>query len=154
MRVDFYQLTRDPAQELVPVLAEKTLSSGNQLAVIAEEQVLRDNISDQLWTRKAESFLAHDMAGGEHDALQPILLMAAAPTAPEPLVNKARFLVIADGKWRADLLHGGYQLERLFYLFAPEQIDEARSSWKSLKDNIDLTRHYWRQEGKRWTEAG
>lgn len=154
MRVDFYQLTRDPAEELVPVLAEKTLLSGNKLAVIAAEQVLRDNISDQLWTRKPESFLAHDMAGGKHDAFQPILLMSAAPEKAQEFANRAKFLIIADGQWRFNLLHNDYQLERIFYLFAPQQIDEARSSWKSLKDNAGLTRHYWRQEGKRWIEAG
>lgn len=154
MRVDFYQLTRDPAEKLLPVLAEKTLSSGQRLAVIAGEELLRDTISDQLWTRKADSFLAHDMAGGEHDARQPILLMPEAPEAPDAMSNGACYLVIADGRWRAGLLDKGFALERLFYLFAPDHIDEARASWKSLKDQADITRHYWRQEGARWIEAG
>ena len=154
MRVDFYQLTRDPAEKLLPVLAEKTLKAGNRLAVIASEELLRDNISDQLWTRKAESFLAHDIAGGDNDARQPILLFPDAPDAPQAFANGAQFLVIADSKWRPDLLQGAYGLERIFYLFAPDHIDEARQSWKSLKDQDGITRHYWRQEGRRWIEAG
>ena len=154
MRVDFYQLTRDPAELLLPILAEKTLASGNRLAVVAREQVLRDNISDQLWTRKAESFLAHDMAGGANDAHQPILLYETLPAPPQNLANGAGFMVIADSQWRAELLAQDYGLARIFYLFAPDHIDEARTSWKSLKDHEGLTRHYWRQEGKNWVEAG
>ncbi|MEM1131462.1 MAG: DNA polymerase III subunit chi [Pseudomonadota bacterium] len=149
MRVDFYQLTRDPVAQLLPDLAERTLAADKRMAILADNDVLLDGISDALWSKKPESFLAHGKAGEEQEGDQPILLihtLEQGDTAP----NQAQFLALADGVWR-DHCDG---FERIFFPFEPDHVDAARAAWKSLKDREGVTRHYWKQDGRRWVEQG
>ncbi|KUR76338.1 DNA polymerase III subunit chi [Novosphingobium sp. FSW06-99] len=143
MRVDFYQLTRDPAELVVPLLARSTLGAGERLLVVSDEPAQLGRISAALWQRVPDSFLAHGLAGGAHDARQPVLL----GPAPDP-VNGARYLALADGQWR-DV--GG--MTRVFLLFAPERIDDARGTWRMLGQRKGVERHYWRQDGGKWREG-
>lgn len=144
MRVDFYQLSRDPAEAVVPLLAARALAAGERLLVVSEDESQIARISDGLWSRK-DSFLAHGLIGGEDDARQPILLANRVEPA-----NGARFLMLADGRWR----DGGPAFDRTFYLFDDGTLRAARECWVALKGREGLTRHFWRQEGGRWTEAG
>jgi DNA polymerase-3 subunit chi len=143
VRVDFYQLSRDPAELVLPALAQGTLKAGERLLVVSEDAGQLERISEALWTRVPESFLAHGMAGGEHDARQPILL------SHEPVpANGARYLALADGVWRE---FG--DVERVFLLFPPERIDDARATWRMLGKREGTERKYWRQEGGKWLEG-
>jgi DNA polymerase-3 subunit chi len=143
MRVDFYQLSRDPAELVLPRLAQGTLAAGERMLVVSEDGAQLRRISEALWTRVPESFLAHGMACGEHDARQPILLSHV----PEP-ANGARYLALADGVWR-DMAGA----ERVFLLFSPERIDDARGCWRTLGKREGAERKYWRQEGGKWIEG-
>lgn len=157
-RVDFYQLTRDPVLYLLPDLAERSLAGDKRMLIVADEDALLDSISDALWSRKPDSFLAHGKAGeaGEGgDANQPILLTRTLARTLDSdgdtgfsAPNCAQFLAIADGVWR-DHCDG---FERIFFPFEPEHIDAARDAWKLLKDREGVTRHYWKQDGRRWAE--
>lgn len=147
-RVDFYQLTRDPVAHLLPDLAERTLAADHRMVIIADDAIQLDGISDALWSKKPQSFLAHGKAGEGHEADQPILLVHALNEADGSVPNNAGFLAIADGVWRDQCDH----FERIFFPFEPDHIDAARAAWKSLKDRDGVTRHYWRQDGRRWVE--
>ena len=147
MRVDFYQLSRDPAELVLPALAQGTLKAGERLLVVSEDAGQLERISEALWTRVPESFLAHGMAGGEHDARQPILL------SHEPVpANGARYLALADGVWR-EMAEGFDSPVRVFLLFPPERIDDARGCWRMLGKREGVERKYWRQEGGKWLEG-
>ena len=143
MRVDFYQLSRDPAELVLPRLAQGTLAAGERLLVVSDDAEQLARISEALWTRLPETFLANGMAGGEHDARQPILLSHE----PQP-ANGARYLALADGVWRD--LEGA---ARVFLLFPPERIDDARETWRMLGKREGAERKYWRQEGGKWLEG-
>lgn len=144
MKVDFYQLSRDPAEKVVPLLARNTLKAGQRLLVVSADDDLTGRISARLW-EGAESFLAHGLSGGPHDAKQPILLA----DGPQP-ANGARFVVLADGTWREEAL--GF--ERAFLLFDGATIDEARATWRSLDDRDGVERRYWRQDEQgKWEQA-
>ena len=144
LRVDFYQLSRDPAEALIPRLAEQTLAAGERLLVATgdAEQALR--ISQGLWAHKPESFLAHAAAGEGHEARQPILLA----DVPEP-PNGARFIAFADGVWRDPPA----SCERVFHLFSADTIDAARAAWRALGEGETVERHFWKQEAGRWIEG-
>ena len=144
MQVDFYHLTRDPAEKLLPVLAQKTLDSGNFLLVVSDDFEQIERISAGLWAAKPESFLAHGLAGGEDDARQPILIADDCAAT-----NGAKFVALCDGEWRDDAL--GF--DRVFYLFTPDNIDDARTAWRALSQNDDVTPRYWKQEDGRWLEG-
>lgn len=143
MRVDFYQLTRDPVESVVPLLARSTLGAGERLVVVSDDAAQLGRISAALWQFNAEPFLAHGMAGGAHDARQPILL----GTAPDA-ANGARYCALADGQWRE-----AQGMARVFLLFPPEAIDAARQTWRLLGRREGVERRYWRQDGGKWKEG-
>jgi len=144
MQVDFYQLSRDPAEAVVPLLARNTLKAGERLLVVSADDALTGKISERLWAG-AESFLAHGLSGGAHDARQPILLA----DQPQP-ANGARYVILADGVWHEAAL--GFA--RAFLLFDGATIDDARATWRALDGREEVERRYWRQEENgKWVQA-
>jgi DNA polymerase-3 subunit chi len=75
-----------------------------------------------LWSAGAESFLANGIAGGEHDARQPILI--ADDVVP---ANGARFLALADGVWREP---GEGDFDRVLLVFGEAERMAARETWR------------------------
>ena len=144
MRVDFYNLTRDPVEAVLPLIARNTLAQGHRLLVVAEPDAF-ERLSDALWTRLPESFLAHGRAGNPHEARQPILLSDTVQAA-----NAARYVALADG----DALDPALAFDRAFLLFGDATIVAARAVWRELGNHADLDRHLWKQDGGKWTEAG
>ena len=142
MQVDFYQLTRDPAEKVLPAIAQRILDNKGRLLIISDDAGQLDAISAALWTARPDSFLAHAKSGEGDDALQPILLSQDID-AP----NGAKFVALADGNWRAVT----EDFERIFYLFPPEQTDNARSAWRTLGDGVE--RRYWKQDGGKWVQG-
>jgi DNA polymerase-3 subunit chi len=145
MRVDFYQLSRDPAELALPGIAKATLGAGERLLVVSADPGQLGRISEALWTRLPETFLAHGIAGGEHDTRQPVLLAEHLIPA-----NGARYLALADGVWRDG---EGWEPERVFLLFPPERLDDARGCWRMLGTREGVERKYWRQDGGKWREG-
>jgi DNA polymerase III subunit chi len=145
LRVDFYHLTRAPTESVLPALSEKLLGSGARLLIVSEHQDQRDHLDEALWTFKADSFLPHAQAGASTDADQPILLSGAVEAA-----NGARNIALADGKWRGEAL----SFDRAFYLFSPDQTEDARAAWRALANTAEVERHYWKQDDMgRWVEG-
>lgn len=144
MRVDFYHLTRDPADKLVPMLASKSLAVGKKLVLLSQDQARRAALSDALWSAEPASFLAHDFGGSERQAEQPILISDQCEAA-----NGASYIILSDGLWREEALN----FERAFFLFTADQIDHARTVWRDLKAKDDVTPRYWKQDGGRWVEG-
>lgn len=145
MRVDFYQLSRDPAEAAVTMLADKVLQAGQRLLVVADDPALSERISRALWSA-ADSFLAHGAAGGEHDADQPILLSGAV--APDP-ANGAQCVLLADGVWRD--MAGSFP--RVLLLFDGTTVESSREIWRRLGQREGVERNFWRQEEGRWIKA-
>ncbi len=143
MKVDFYQLSRDPAEQVVPLLAAKSLAQSERLVVVSQDPGQLARIGEALWARPG-SFMANGSADAPHSARQPVLL-SAAPEAP----NGARYLVLADGKWRAE----AEQFERVFLLFDGSTIDDARATWRSLDARDGLERAYWSQADGKWNKV-
>lgn len=143
MRVDFYQLSRDPVEAVVPLLARATKQAGERMLVVSADDEALARIDRSLWETAPEAFLAHGMAGEPHAARQPLLLSNEALA-----VNDARYLVLADGKWR-DEAKG---FERIFLLFGDEAIENARQCWSMLGREGGMERHFWKQEGGKWRE--
>ena len=144
MRVDFYQLSRDPAPEAAAMLARKTRQAGQRLLVVSSDPEQLAAISEALWHSAPEAFLANGMAGGPHDARQPILLSGEVLNA-----NDAAFLLFADGQWR----NPGEGFARVMLLFNAATIDGARGTWRVLGKAEGIERRYWKQDNGRWVEG-
>lgn len=146
-RVDFYQLTRDPAERVLPAIAARVLGNGDRLLVVAGPAMQRQAIDAALWTLQPASFLPHGMAGSPDEAIEPILI---AGTLEGRAVNGARHVALADGEWREDAL--GF--DRAFLLFDNSRIDDARATWRKLGAAEGVERHFWKQDDRgRWSEA-
>jgi DNA polymerase-3 subunit chi len=144
VRVDFYQLSRDPAELALPLIARATLQAGERLLVVSGDEAQLDRIDEALWTRLPESFLAHGRAGEQHEARQPILL--ARETSP---ANQARYLALADGLWREP----EEAFVRVFFLFDEATLQRARDCWRMLGARDDIERRFWKQDGGKWVEG-
>jgi DNA polymerase-3 subunit chi len=144
MRIDFYHLTAAPLEKVLPSICEKLLAAGERLLVVAEEDRV-PALDRQLWSYAPESFLPHAQASGTGDELQPILISSdVAPGAG--IANVA----LADGKWRQEAL----AFERIFYFFDSASIEDARASWRTLKDRDGAELRYWKQDPNgRWVEG-
>ncbi|MFM5929741.1 MAG: DNA polymerase III subunit chi [Novosphingobium sp.] len=143
MRVDFYHLTQSPVEEAVAQIAQKALSGGQRMLVVAEGEGRLEAISKSLWSRNG-TFLANGRAGGDHDARQPILLSDSLDAA-----NGAQILALADGQWRES---EGFA--RVLFFFDGSTIEPARARWRDIKSRDGVECKYNKQEGGRWIEAG
>ena len=152
MRVDFYQLSRDPVEEVVALLAHNTLQAGQRMLVVADDPARLDKVGEALWNVAGKggdpTFLANGRAGGPHDARQPVLLSTDVAAA-----NGARFVALADGVWRAAALDAA-AFDRVFLVFDDTTLDGARACWRALGQHHGLERNFWKQDGGRWIKAG
>lgn len=143
MKVDFWQLSRDPVEKVVALIAGRVVDAGDRLLIVSKSPEQRQAISDALWKAGAESFLAHGEAGATGEGDQPILLSEKA----EP-TNKASHVIYADGEYReAD----GFA--RAFLLFDDATVEAARGTWRGLDETEGLERSFFRQDGGKWVKV-
>ena len=144
MQIDFYQLGRTPLEQVIASIAQRLLSDGKRLLIVAEDEGLLARLDRMLWDQGPTSFLPHSPSGGTDDARQPVLL-STSTDAP----NLARNLLIADGQWREAAL--GF--DRAFYLFDAATLEGARLAWKLLAGRDGVERRYWAQDERgKWVE--
>src|SRR5690606_21895487 len=117
MQLDFWQLSHDPVERVVALIAERTRSAGEKLLVVAHDEARRASLRRALWEARPTAFLANGEASAPHAARQPILLSPACDPA-----NGAKYVVLADGAWR----EGAEAFERVFLLFDKGAVDRAR----------------------------
>ena len=146
-RVDFYRLTRDPVERVLPALATRILANGDRLLVVAASAMQRQAIDEALWTLNRASFLPHGHAGSPDEEIEPILIAGTLDPSPP---NRAGLLALADGEWRDEAL--GF--DRTFLLFDNSRIDDARALGRTLAARDDVDNRFWRQdENGRWSEG-
>lgn len=145
MQVDFYQLKRDPVEQVLPAIAQRLMDQGDRLLVIDAREGGLARLSRALWDWKPESFLAHGIVEEGDPEAQPILLAGMMTEA----ANGARHVALTDGVWRDEAL----DFERAFYFFDDETLEPARACWRMLKAREDVNPRFWRQEGRRWVQG-
>ena len=140
--VFFYHLTERPLEAALPVLLEKALGAGWRVAVRGTDGERLDWLDRQLW--QGEGFLPHGVAGGPHDAKQPVLLTTGAAA------NGAACVMSVDGAEGS--VEEVAELARVCVLFDggdPAAVERARGQWKALAD-AGATAKYWAEDGGRW----
>ncbi len=144
----FYHLTRSPAEALLPTLIAKSRDAGWRVELRGTDAGRMDRLDELLW--QGDGFLPHGLAGGPHDAAQPILLTVAGTAAGTAAANAPACIIAVDGApVGADELAA---LDRLCILFDgndPAAVDAARAQWRSLTA-AGATAEYWSEAGGRW----
>ena len=124
----FYHLTRNPLEVVLPMLLGKARDAGWSVLVRGANPRRMAQIDDALWTFRDDAFLPHGIAGGPHDADQPILLttdpglpdgraclicIEGTEVSPEEITQTARTCILFDGG-------------------EPAALERARAQWRSL----------------------
>ncbi|MBD2841280.1 DNA polymerase III subunit chi [Erythrobacter rubeus] len=143
MKVDFWQLSYDPAEKVCALIAERVLDSGERLLVVSADAEQREAISKSLWKSSPTSFLANGEAGSAGADRQPVLLSDTPDAA-----NNASHVIFADGQFRET---AGF--DRTFLLFNEDTLEQARATWRSLDGKDELERSYFRQENGKWVKV-
>lgn len=142
MKVDFWQVSRDPVEKVVAMIARRVMDEGARLLVVSKSPEQRDAISRALWAAGPESFLANGEASATGAERQPILLSET----PEAL-NTASHVIFADGQYREP---EGFA--RAFLLFDEDTKQHARETWSALDSIEGLDRSYFEQVVGKWVK--
>ena len=141
----FYHLTRRPLDVTLPTLLGKALGAGWRVAVRGTDAARLDWLDQKLWLGPEDGFLPHGLAGGPHDADQPVLLTLSAEAA-----NRPHCVICIDG---AEIAPDEVQaLERVCILFDGNDAAEteaARGKWRALKA-AGCAAQYWSEESGAW----
>ena len=147
--VMFYHLTRSPLERALQQLLPRALAAGWRVALRGTDPARLERLDAHLWLHPEDGFLPHGLAGGPHDARQPILL-TTAPEAP----NGPQVLGILDGAPVTPDEAAG--LERLWVFFDgadAEAVAAARSLYRRFRE-AGHPPQYWSEEGGRWQRQG
>ncbi|WP_158968068.1 DNA polymerase III subunit chi [Chachezhania sediminis] len=143
--VYFYHLTHRPLEAALPQLLERARGAGWRVAVRGRDRKRLEWLDEKLWLGPEEGFPAHGLAGGDHDADQPILL-----TTEETAPNGAACVMSIDGA-EVDPEEVA-ALDRVCILFDGNDemaLIQARGQWKVLT-GAGCSAQYWSEESGRW----
>ena len=107
----FYHLLRAGLDEMVMTTVTRAQGAGWRVMIRAPDAALLQHLDAKLWLGPEEGFLAHGLAGGVHDADQPVLLgqghitngaqglmlLAGAEAARDEVAALQRIWVLFDG---------------------------------------------------------
>lgn len=141
----FYHLTRRPVEDTLGMILGKARQAGWRVVVRGTSQERLNWLDEKLWLGPEDSFVPHGIAGGAHDAMQPILL-----TCSTDLTNAATCVILIDG---AEVSEEEVEtLERTCVLFdgnAEDALSKAREQWQKIK-TAGLIAEYWSEESGAW----
>ena len=141
----FYHLTQASLEQTLPMLLEKSRAAGWRVEVRGVEAAAMARLDQALWAGPADAFLAHGLAGGAHDAEQPILLTTGGGAA-----NGARCVMAVHGAdVSADEVSAADRVCILFDGNDADAVARARVQWKTLAD-AGCAAQYWSQDSGRW----
>lgn len=141
----FFQLTRSPVEQTARTLLTRAMKQGWRVMIHGTDPARLDHLDRDLWLGPEDDFIPHGRAGGEHDALQPVLLSESGDLANDPAA-----VMLLDGA-SVDLV-AVQGLERVWVLFEDadtERRNLARVQWR-LVTEAGLAAQYWSEEGGRW----
>lgn len=127
------------------MLIGKARGAGWRVLVRGNDASLMKRLDEVLWQGPEDGFMPHGVAGGLHDADQPVLI--------GDVPSEGFQCVMGVGGAEVDATEVT-ALERVCILFDGHDevaLDRARSQWKALTD-AGCSAQYWAQEDGRWTK--
>ena len=141
MRIDFYHLKTKMMEQVLPVLAEKSLAEGKVLMRVSDSDAA-DYFDKFLWSCSDEGWLPHGLDGGLDAELQPFLI-----TASEENLNGADILFVLSGVPLdlEQIIRKG-DFKRVLIIFSDNDIvakNAARALWTTAA-NGNCEHYYWK----------
>lgn len=140
--VRFYHMERQSLEQVLPGLITRALENGCRILIKTGDEKEAERLSEHLWVYRSDIFIPHGTKKDGHEKLQPVYL-----TSSNDNPNNADTIILTQGT-TAEI--GGFKLCcELLDGRDPEQINAARSRWKSYKDSGHALT-YWQQGEKSW----
>ena len=146
--VYFYHLEEATVGQTLPMLLDKALGAGWRIEVRGTDADAMAGLDAALWTGPAEVFLPHGLAGGDHDADQPILLTTGGGLAAN---DPTCVMSVHGAEITAQEVQAAARACILFDGLDGDAVAHARAQWKTLTD-AGCAAQYWAQEDGRWTK--
>ena len=140
----FYHLTEASAENALAMLLPRAAQAGWRVEIRGRDAARMEALDRALWDGAPESFLAHGLAGGPHDAYQPVLLTVGQGA------GEVACVMTLDGAEISSEEAG--RLERSCILFDghdPDAVERARGQWRALT-KAGIVAQYWAQDGGTW----
>jgi DNA polymerase-3 subunit chi len=141
----FYHLTRRSLEDTLPMLLGKSLQAGWRVAVRGTDPGRLDWLDQKLWQGPQDGFLPHGLAGGPHDADQPILLTTSTQAANDPTC----LMIVEGAQITPEEVTAMQRSCVIFDGHDPDALQIARSQWKTLTA-AGCSAQYWSEESGRW----
>ena len=142
----FYHLVHGGLEDTLRMILTRAVAQGWRVFLRGTDAASLARLDEKLWLGPEDGFLAHGLAGGAHDALQPVLLGQGA------IGNAAQGLLLVDG---AEVLATeALPLERVWVLFDGAdagQVQGARGLWTRLT-GAGMAAQYWSDAGGAWVK--
>jgi DNA polymerase III subunit chi len=141
----FYQLRKQPLEQVLPALLEKSLERGWRVAVQVASEERLEALDSHLWTYREETFLPHGTDREREAAAQPILL-----TLGEGNPNGADVRFLLEGAAMPTEVAAYRRIVLLFDGEDAQALAAAREHWTAAKaGGFDVT--YWQMDDHgRW----
>ncbi len=140
----FYHITQSATDEVVAQLLPRALQRGWKVELRGPSADRMDWYDQRLWLGPDADFLPHGLAGGPHDALQPVLLTSTPGAAPREALMTIDGAEVAAGEVAPR--------ERVWILFDgrdPMAVERARDQWRTLAA-AGTPAQYWSEETGKW----
>ncbi len=141
----FYHLTSASVEQTLPMLLEKSRAAGWVVEVRGTERASMERLDKALWGGPPEAFLPHGLAGGDHDADQPILLTTGEGAGNAP----SCVMTVFGAEISVDEVQAAERVCVLFDGHDGDALARARVQWKTLTDG-GCSAQYWSQDSGRW----
>lgn len=142
--VFFYHLTHSSAEETLRMLLPKAQGAGWRVEVRGTDRAAMERLDAALWLVPEDGFLPHGMAGGPHDAQQPVILSWQGATP-----DCACIIALNGADITAEEAQSAERVCILFDGHDEPAVQHARSQWRNLTA-AQIPAQYWAQEGGRW----
>ncbi len=143
----FYHLTRSAEDDLIRTLLTRALAQGWRVMVRGTDDATLARLDTRLWAVPEDGFLPHGLAGGAHDADQPVLL------GQGDAVNAAEGIILTDGATAT--VDEARSLSRLWVVFNGADdaaVTQARTLWRTLTD-AGVPAEYWSEDSGKWAKT-
>jgi len=144
MEVRFYHLLHKPVQDALPGLLAKALETGKTILVKTPDAQMAERLNDHLWTYTPNSFLPHGTEKDGHPDKQPIFI-----THTDDNPSNAKVLILTFGAKHEEMKNFDLCCD-MFDGHNEDAVQNARQTWKALKEDESLTLTYWQQTENGW----
>jgi DNA polymerase III subunit chi len=141
----FYELTDEPAENVLPGLLAKHFQRQDRVSVLCQTATFAQELSQRIWAIEDVSFVAHGVEGEGRAAANVIWISSSPANA-----NNAQYRYCVEGCMPAEFAN----FERISVMFESneEQKTLARETWKSAKRENIAVKYWKKDESGRWVD--